>query len=369
MSVKALYAKAEGGKLYWYLEFHGAIPNSSNYRRSWYLYMDTDRDARTGYVSNRGGWDYYMYFSLRGDNSSATMRLYRYNSTTGWYQHIRSFEATLKPQLAYMEMWVEQQAIGYTPNGLLFYSNIYSYVTGTPEADGAYELGSNRRSIVVDGNAGDWGNSQPALVFPSVSVEPAELVPSALYVANDDDNLYFRVDVRGTPSMPMEAASLERYVYAYLDLDADETTGNVNDRGAEGYTYAAFSTGASKYGYTYYYRYVLASSSFEYTWSGQAAHDSAFEWSVPLSTLGLTTSGNIKLFVAAASWYLSDVIPRPVYYRSFPPVETAGEFSIVGLFGSEALFLAAVLGLMLLEAVVIILVMRRGRKEIPPPPP
>jgi len=67
------------------------------------------------------------------------------------------------------------------------------------------------------------------------------------------------------------------------------------------------------------------------------------------------------------SWYVCETISRPMNYLSYPVAD--GAFSIVGLFGSETLFLGGVALLMIVEAVVVFFLARRGRQQLPPPPP
>jgi len=373
MNLKSVYAKTEGGRLCFYLEYFAPIPNSSDYRRSVYVYMDTDRNSATGSPSGMRGWDYYAYVYVRGDNSSISRYLYRWNQTTEDWRSLSEAGpiVTLMPNLDYIEFSVDQQVIGYSAEGVLFQVYVYSYVRGLQQATFSYTLGSNAKTITVDGNSADWGSTSPSVTFASKALEPAELEVSAIYLANDQNNIYFRLDVRGTPTKDISSGSLTRYTYTYLDTDNDPSTGYSGDYGAEYYVYASLSSDPRKDPYGSLYRYTGTGDDwrFDYQSDIDADFNNIFEFSAPLDALQLGQSGTISLYVEAESWYLSDQVPRPVNWVTYPTASTSGGFSLVGLFGSEVLFLATVALLMLLEGVAIVLVMRRGKASTPPPPP
>jgi hypothetical protein len=46
-----------------------------------------------------------------------------------------------------------------------------------------------------------------------------------LYVANDAENLYVRIDARGKPSSSIESGTLGRELYIYIDTDNNNGTG------------------------------------------------------------------------------------------------------------------------------------------------
>jgi len=211
MDVKALYMKTENNRLYFYVEYYGAIPSSGDYYRVIYIYMDTDRSLQTGSVSNELGRDYYIYFQLYGDNSSFSTWLYRWNSTSRSWRSVKDLRqnAKLAPGLSYMEIWVDQQDIGYTQSGIEFYLNTYSYVKAIPKTELNYTIGSSVKQITVDGDAGDWGTVAPSVTFPSRSINPPELEVSSIYFANDNENLYVRIDTRGKPTTSVNNRRLE----------------------------------------------------------------------------------------------------------------------------------------------------------------
>jgi hypothetical protein len=59
----------------------------------------------------------------------------------------------------------------------------------------AYIIGSLVRKIKIDGDSNDWGSVSPLITFPPRSINPPELEISSIYIANDDENLYFRMGV------------------------------------------------------------------------------------------------------------------------------------------------------------------------------
>lgn len=376
MNLKSLYVKTEGGRLYYYLEYFAAIPNSRDYSRAVYVYMDTDRNSATGQFSSLRGWDYYAYVYIAGDNSSLSRYLYQWNQTTDSWRSLSEARPamTLKPNTDYVEFSVDQQVIGYSAEGVLFRVVAYSSVPGLPEARFSYTLGSNAKTITVDGNPSDWGSTPASATFASKALNPAELEVSAIYVANDQNNLYLRYDVRGTPTKDIDVGSLYRRSYIYVDADDSASTGYSGDWGAEYYVYAQFASNPRKDPYGWVYRYTGTGEDWQFNYESDIDADfgSVLEFSVPLDALQMSQSGTISLYFESESWYLYDELPRPVDWLTYPAASTtstSGGFSLVGLFGSEVLFLATVALLMLLEGVVIVLVMRRGRAPTPPPPP
>lgn len=81
MDVKAIYVKAEGDRVYFYVEYHGTMPNSPEYCREIDIYMDTDRNSQMGDRFDMLGRDYYIYFYLHGDDSKSYAELNKWNST------------------------------------------------------------------------------------------------------------------------------------------------------------------------------------------------------------------------------------------------------------------------------------------------
>jgi len=376
MNVKSIYMKAESNRLYWYIEYAGVMPSDSRSYRNAYVYMDTDKTISTGGQYNGRGMDYYLYFYLYGDNSSSYVRLYKWNATSQSYgsQPTTVTGLTRKSGLDYLEVWVDQQAAGYSAQGLYFYIDHYADTTGVTDASGEYIMGSHQRSITLDGNAGDWGDTPASITFPALSTVPAELEASAFCIANDQDNLYFRIDMRGTPTKSIEAGKIRRNLYVYVDTDDNNATGHLSTGGSEYELYLSSYTGVTRSGYVTMYRYVGTGEDWNFEWMDEGdatvAHDNTFEALIPLTKLGLGASGKIHLYIEDNRWYLSDTFPRPAQYVAFPAVQsTTGDLGIVKLFGSETVFLTVVVGLMLVEAVLVFIIARRGKKQGIPPPP
>ncbi len=380
MNIRAIYMKTDSDNLYWYIEYAGAIPNSARAYRQIYLYVDTDNSTITGYQANGRGMDYEIYFYLYGDNHSSYARLYSWNATSDWWRSTSVIVGvTRQPGLNYLEVWVPQQAVGYSSSyGLYFYMNTYAYTGGVPETDTSYVMGSHMRTIDVDGNAGDWGDTPATVTFPPGSTVPAELEGSALYIANDEDNLYFRIDLRGAPTTYLAAGSLTRYVYLYADVDNSNATGYVldNGNGADYEIELSFGTSSTREGYVDLSQYTGTGEDWNWNWINEGdatvANGNILEASIPLTKLGLGTSGAIGLRIDDDWWYLYDSFPRPSQFIKFPVAgagTTTGDLGIVKLFGSETVFLAVVVGLMLVEGIAVYFVARRGGKQPAPPPP
>jgi hypothetical protein len=127
--------------------------------------------------------------------------------------------------LNYMEIWVDKRDIGYTLNGMGFHIWSISYVEAIYEEGLAYVMGSSIKQITVDGEADDWGSIAPLKTFPYRSINPPEFEVSSVYVANDDENLYFRFDTREEPTKRVNEGHLYRDFSVYLDTDNNDNTG------------------------------------------------------------------------------------------------------------------------------------------------
>lgn len=92
-----------------------------------------------------------------------------------------------------------------------------------PKTELSYVLGSSVKQIIVDGDSEDWGNIAPLATFQSRSINPPELEVSNIYVANDDENLYTRIDTRGIPTTSANIGILSRQLYVYFDADNNNT--------------------------------------------------------------------------------------------------------------------------------------------------
>jgi hypothetical protein len=376
MNVKNVYAKVDGGKLYWYIELGGAMPTTQGSSTTFYVYMDTDRSASTGDRRNGMGADYYLYFYLHGDNSSAYIQLARYNATSDQYKWATAnCGITRGKGLNYVEAWVDQQAVGYSAQGLRFSIDEDAENLGVPATSGTYVLGTRQRTIAVDGSAEDWEGIFAAVTLPARSTVPAELECSAIHIANDNDNLYFRLDPRGTPTRSLEAGTLHRYVGLYLDTDNSNSTGKRSLGGADYEVDVSFTTSGSAGGDIWLYKYFGDGDNWDFRYvsveDSHVGNDNVFEFKVPLEKLGLGTSGRVNFYWGSSAWYLWDSFPRPVDYLTYPPssATTGGELGIMKLFGSEAVFLGVVAALMIVEAVLIVVAMRMGKKPETPPPP
>jgi hypothetical protein len=325
MDVKAFYMKEEENRLYFYVEYYDAIPNSGDYERHIYVEMDTDRNPQTG-VYEVLGLDYYIVFCLRGDNSYSYAILYKWDSTSNSWNDIKDLKPNMRqaPGLNYMEIWVDKWDIGYTPNGIDFYIESDSDIKAIPSANLSYVVGSSVKQITVDGEPGDWGSIAQLKTFPSRGINPPELEASSIYVANDDENLYFRLDARGKPSTAVNAGDLYRDFYVYVDADNNGNTGYIRCGGAEFkvYAYAVFSANLSKSTWVDYYRYTWTGSDWDWQEMGSSSNSSdfnnVFEFKIPLSLFGLRSGRTVGIYIEEWWWRFGRWIPRSSYL-TYPP--------------------------------------------------
>jgi hypothetical protein len=221
--------------------------------------------------------------------------------------------------------------------------------------------------------------------FQARGISPSELEVSALYVANDAENLYVRIDARGKPSSSIESGTLGRELHIYIDTDNNNGTGYKAYGGADFYVYVSFNARPDKYTYVSYYRNAGTGgdSKWQYV-SGTAAnanYDAVYEFKVPLGLLGLKPQQKIGIYLPKQQWYLYQAIPVPVMYISYPLPKTntmgtggtvpgvAQKGFIERFFGSETVFIVLVASVFLVEAAVIVYLAMRPRKQLPGAPP
>jgi hypothetical protein len=321
MDVKAVYVKEEGNRLYFYIEYYGAIPSSRDYKHEIYIYMDTDRNSQTGQAYGGLGLDYYIYFFLWGDNSDFGTALDKWDHMSNSWKYIKSLNARLAPGLSYMEIWVDEWDIEYIQSGIDFYIESDSYVKAMPETELSYVIGSLVKQITVDGEPDDWGFISPLKTFPSREINPPEFEVSSVYVANDDENLYIRLDVRGKPSTTVNAGKLERRFVVYLDADNNDNTGCIWWSGSEFRIDASFYANMLKYTQVAYKKYAGMYSCiwevFSESWNA-GDFNSIFEFKIPLSIIGVETSRTVGLYIVAWSCGFDRYIPQSGYLTYLP---------------------------------------------------
>ena len=317
MDVKAVYMKEEGDKLYFYIEYYGAIPSSEDYERHISIYIDVDRNPQTGDIDRGLGVDYTIDLYLSGDNSEFSAELFKWNNTSRLGYGIKELTPNVRTGLNYMEVWVDKRDIGYTQKGIDFYIYTSSGVRAIRDTELNYVIGSSVKEIKVDGDSNDWGSVSPLITFPPRSINPPELEVSSIYVANDDENLYFRIDTRGKPTMMVNGGTLYRVFYVYLDTDNNDSTGDKKHGGAEFIITAFFKTSLSKRTYVEYSGY---DGQFWYEIGDSAADfNNIFEFKVPLSFLELGSGQTIGIHIEG--WgRLVRYIPQSGYLTYYPNI-------------------------------------------------
>jgi len=88
-----------------------------------------------------------------------------------------------------------------------------------------YFGGTKALAITIDGLPSDWGTILPLGSDPNEPLIPDNYDISAFYVTNDNSNLYFRMDVFGTPTLTGVFPSNSAFYQIYLDTDQQAGTG------------------------------------------------------------------------------------------------------------------------------------------------
>jgi hypothetical protein len=380
MDIKAVYIKETQDKLYFYIEYYAPMPNSSEYIHNLFLYMDTDRNPQTGSLAYNIGIDSYINIRITGNNQSSWANLYKWDPTANGWKNLRDLKPDMKmaPSLSYWEVPIKKEDIAYSPTGMDFYISAYWSVLTIPATKITYTIGSNNRQITVDGNPSDWGTATPTVSLKPRGINPPELEISAIYLANDAENLYVRVDTRGKPTQSIPTGTLTRELYIYIDTDNSNSTGYKTYSGADYYAYATLNTQILKYPNIYYYKYTGTGTDSKWqqvsSTPQNADFNTVFELKIPLSLLGLKPQQKITIYIPEQRWFLHRLVPKTVTSITYPTQQTATtpatQPSIIArLFGSETLFLALVTTIIILEAAAITYLARKQPRHQPQPPP
>ncbi|UNQ73788.1 hypothetical protein [Infirmifilum sp. NZ] len=228
-----------------------------------------------------------------------------------------------EPGLSYAEIRFSKEDVNFSQSKVKFKLTFISQVLAIPDASASYVLGSSAARVTVDGNTADWGSTAPLLKFPSRSIAPPDLEVSSVYVADDTENLYLRIDTRRAPATSLKGGYLSRSLYVYFDTDDDSKTGDPWHSGAELLLKAEFNVNPTRKSSTaVYYRYSG-------DWKMLAINDSntgfndAFEAKIPLSYMGAKPGQRIKIHLTWILWQF--VAETPVL--EYPPTTPTTEVS------------------------------------------
>jgi hypothetical protein len=328
---KALYMKEDLDNLFFYIEFYGSMPTtSSDWRRQVSILIDSDRDSATGQRYKEIGVDYLVQAFATGDNSMSQAFLLRWNEKAGDFQNIKDLRSTsiMRPDTNYFEIKISKRDINYNPRGIKFY-----VVTtgewghwGAPWLDEfSYTMNSNFNHIKVDGRVDDWDEITPVKTVSQPPDNPQEFLSSKIYVANDEENVYMRIDTLERPKTTIDHGGVFRYLYFFIDLDNNDDTGDRRYRGAELYVEAEFHSNPTKLNNASYYIYSGESSKWYEKWrlllrsNDSLDFNDVFELKIPLIHLKTEPQQRIGIFIP---WGFIHILRRDVPEKnalSYPP--------------------------------------------------
>jgi hypothetical protein len=329
---KALYMKEDLDSLFFYVEFYGPMSTTSrDWRRQVSILIDSDKDSATGQHYKEVGVDYLIQALITGDNSVSQALLLRWDERSGDFQNIKDLRSTstLRPDADHVEIKVDKNDIGYSPSGVRFY-----VVTtgewghwGAPWLDEfSYIMNSNSRHIKVDGRTDDWDEVKPVKTIDQLPGSPKEFLSSRIYVANDEEYIYMRLDTLERPKTAIEYGGVFRYLNFFIDLDGKDDTGDRRYGGAELYMEAEFHSNPSKLNNASYYIYAGENSEWYKRWrlvlrsSNSSDFNDVFELKIPLKYLKTKPQQAIGIFIP---WGLVQVLKREIPEKnalSYPPV-------------------------------------------------
>jgi len=329
---RALYVKENLDNLFFYIEFYGSMPTTSrDWRRQVSILIDSDRDPATGQRYKEIGVDYLIHAFVTGDNSISQAYLLRWDEEAGDFQNVKDLRSTsiLRPDTNYVEIKVGKLDVNYNSRGMKFY-----VVTtgewghwGAPWIDEfSYVMNSNSRHIKVDGRADDWGEITPVKTISQPSDNPREFLTSRIYIANDEEYIYIRLDTLERPKTTIDYGGIFRYLYFFIDLDNNDDTGDREYSGAELYVEAEFHSNPTKLNNASYYIYGGESSEWYREWhlisrsNDSSDFNDVFELKIPLTYLKIEPQQKISIFIP---WGFVQILRRDVPEEnalSYPPM-------------------------------------------------
>jgi len=328
---KALYVKEDLDNLFFYIEFYGSMPTtSSDWRRQVSILIDSDRDPATGQRYKEIGVDHLVQAFVTGDNSISQVFLLRWDEEAGDFQNVKDLKSTsiLRPGTDYIEIKISKLDINYNPEGIKFY-----VVTtgewghwGAPWLDEfSYIMNSNFKYIKVDGRADDWDEVAPIKTVSQPVDNPQEFLSSRIYIVNDEENVYMRIDTLERPRATIDHGGIFRYLYFFIDLDGNDNTGDRGYRGAELYVEAGFHSNPTKLNNASYYIYSGESSKWYERWqlilrsNDSLDFNDVFELKIPLAYLKTEPQQRISIFIP---WGFNQILRRDIPEKnalSYPP--------------------------------------------------
>jgi len=318
---KALYIKEGLDSLSFYVEFYGSMPTTSpDWRRQVSIFIDSDRDLATGQRYREIGIDYVVEVFIVGDNSISQAFLLRWDEKIGDFQYVKDLKSTsiLRPDVDYVEVRVNKHDISYGSRGIKFY-----VVTtgewghwGAPWLDEfSYVINSNFRHVEVDGNVDDWGGIVPVRTVDQPPDNPQEFLSSRIYVANDEEYVYMRLDTLGRPKTTIDYGGIFRYLYFFIDLDSNDDTGEREYSGAELYVEAEFHSNPTKLNNASYYVYSGEGGEWYEKWrlimssNDSSDFNDVFELKIPLTYLKTKPQQKISIFIP---WGFTQILRRDI---------------------------------------------------------
>jgi hypothetical protein len=191
-------------------------------------------------------------------------------------------------------------------------------------------------TINVDGNPGDWGTTVPLVSDPEETDIPPNYNLSDFYVTNDLTEMFFRLDVYGTPTLTGLSFFNPAFYQLYLDTDQNRATG-IAFRGIGIDRIVDYrSSGVTVYGYDGAWATLGSGSGAQ--GSGPAG---TTEISASLADLGLTAGMKVNMFA-----YLDnggppadDLAPDTIQaeYQVVPPGQVIPEPATLFLLGTGLL--------------------------------
>ncbi|MEM4466338.1 MAG: hypothetical protein QXE61_04375 [Nitrososphaerota archaeon] len=330
---RALYMKEDVDSLYFYVEFYGSMPTTlSDWERQVGVIIDSDKDPDTGDNYKGIGADYVVHVFVSGDASVVLAELFRWNETMKDFQVVKDLKPTsiIDPKLDYVEVKINKSDIGYTSRGFNFYvvttgewchSGIKPWLDEFP-----YIIDSITKNIKVDGEASDWSGVHPLITLGSSQDTPQHFSVSKIYVANDNENLYIRVDTFEKPRVTVDHGEVRRYLYFFIDNDNNDASGDAHYSGADTYVEVEFFSRQDKFNNISYYAYTGEKREWYEEWSllstsnSSSDFDEIFELRIPLAYLNAASGRQINIFIP---WGLCQILDRTMGEKealSYPPI-------------------------------------------------
>jgi len=313
MDVKTVYVEYDNTSLYFRVEYFQKQPNIRDHLFKGVIELDIDKDAATGcnWDDHECGVDYKVVYAYSATGSSYPNGAWLYR----WNPSAYRFEGPSELFIEGLDYGV-RVAVPFSmiQNPLTINWFVKSECETHDWINRTFIYSVDRdQTMIVDGNPSDWRTISPVITDPQGDVVPSDFDMIQFYTISDTSTIYHRIDVTGTLILPQEYR--RAFYYVYYDIDNNALTGG--DFGAE---YRLWIGLYSSY-YSMLDKWNDTSKSWDFAMDWNEAMEkipvrfnTVVEFSLPLSSIGITFGKNIRILVGGNFvCIVDDYVPNAGY--------------------------------------------------------